>query len=51
MQWYDLARKLNAFQVNDGEEIPVWSWTENGKFSVKSVSMHLTKGVGIKNSR
>jgi hypothetical protein len=43
MQWYDLARKLNAFQVNDGKDIPVWSWIGNGKFSVKSVYMHLTK--------
>jgi hypothetical protein len=30
--------------VNDGEDIPVWSWTKNEKFSVKSVYMHLTKG-------
>jgi hypothetical protein len=46
MQWYDLARKLNAFQMNDGEDILVWSCTGNRKFSVKSVYMHLTWGRG-----
>jgi hypothetical protein len=44
MQWYDLARKLNSLSLNDDEDIPIWKWTGNRKFSVKSVYMQLTKG-------
>jgi hypothetical protein len=42
-QWYKLASKLNNIELNDEVDIPVWKWSKNGRFSVKSVYMYLTK--------
>jgi hypothetical protein len=42
-QWYNLTEKLNRLNLNDDKDAPIWKWTGNKKFSVKSVYMHLTK--------
>jgi hypothetical protein len=51
-QWYDLASKLNGVTLNDLRDSHVYKLSRNGKFSVKSVYMHLTRddnGLGYTN--
>jgi hypothetical protein len=41
--WYELAAMLNNVSLNDDNYLPLWKWTANKVFSVKSVYNHLTK--------
>jgi hypothetical protein len=42
-QWYELAVKLNSISLNNDKDLPVWKWTANKMFSVKSVYDHMTR--------
>jgi hypothetical protein len=38
-----LARKLNAVSLDAEEDKPIWRWTKNKMFSIKSMYLQLTK--------
>jgi hypothetical protein len=42
-QWYELAAKLNSIYLNDTKDLPLWKWTANNTFSIKSFYDHMTK--------
>jgi hypothetical protein len=47
-QWYELATKLNRVSLRECNDLPLWWWTANKVFSVKSVYNHMTKNeVGV----
>jgi hypothetical protein len=43
-QWYQLVAKLNRVTLSNDNNIPLWIWTANKFFSVKSTYEQLTKG-------
>jgi hypothetical protein len=45
VQWYELAARLNLVSLDDKKDVPMWRWTSNRRFSVKSMYEHLTKDV------
>jgi hypothetical protein len=45
VQWYELAARLNLVSLDDKKDVPMWRWTSNRRFSVKSMYKHLTKDV------
>jgi hypothetical protein len=42
IQWYELPEKLNNVALNEKDQ-PVWKWTSNKNFTVKSVYDHSTR--------
>jgi hypothetical protein len=42
-QWYELASKLNGVVLNGERDKAEWIWTNNRKFSVKSIYNFLSK--------
>jgi hypothetical protein len=42
VQWYELASRLNLLRLGEEKDEPVWRWTSNRRFSVKSIYEHLT---------
>jgi hypothetical protein len=42
VQWYELASRLNLIRLGEEKDEPVWRWTSNWRFSVKSIYEHLT---------
>jgi hypothetical protein len=42
-QWYELATKLNLVRLNENNDRPIWRWTTNKQFTLKSVYLELTK--------
>jgi hypothetical protein len=42
-QWYDLARRINNYHINEGKDVAYWKWTNSKSFTVKTVYEHLTR--------